>query len=101
MCFAVSNAEKILFLMLLRAYFDFLWCALKVDVVFSYVLKGLKIYFFFIPHTEKRHLSTNANSSTITTVGWTKNTPKHDFFEKQKKNHPKHKNQKCLEICQN
>ena len=41
---------------------------------------------------EKKHLSINANSSTDTTGGWTKNTQKPDFFfEKWKKNHPKRK----------
>ena len=34
---------------------------------------------------ETKHLSTDADSSTDTIVGWTKNTPKPDFFEKQKK----------------
>ena len=34
---------------------------------------------------ETKHLSTDANSSTDTTVGWTKNTPKPNFFEKRKK----------------
>ena len=32
---------------------------------------------------------------------WTKNTPKPIFFEKPRKNHPKAKTQKRLEICQN
>ena len=34
---------------------------------------------------ETKHLSTNADSSTDTTVGWTKNTQKPEFFEKRKK----------------
>ena len=34
---------------------------------------------------ETKHLSTDADSSTNTTVGWTKNTQKPNFFEKQKK----------------
>ena len=34
---------------------------------------------------ETKHLSTDADSSTNTTVGWTKNTQKPKFFEKQKK----------------
>ena len=38
-----------------------------------------------IPHTGDKHLSTNAESSTDAIGGWTKNTPKHDFFEKRKK----------------
>ena len=47
---------------------------------------NLKIsYFLKIPHTETKHLSTDADSSTNTTVGWTKNTQKPDFFEKRKK----------------
>ena len=37
------------------------------------------------PVRETKHLSTDADSSTDTTVGWTKNTPKPDFFEKRKK----------------
>ena len=47
---------------------------------------------------ETKHLSTNADSSTNTTVGWTKNTQKPNFFFKRKKSS---KTQKCLEICQN
>ena len=34
---------------------------------------------------ETKHLSTNADSSTDTTVGWTKNTKKPKSFGKQKK----------------
>ena len=34
---------------------------------------------------ETKHLLTNADSSTNTTVGWTKNSQKPIFFEKQKK----------------
>ena len=34
---------------------------------------------------ETKHLSTDADSSTDTTVGWTKNTPKPKFFETRKK----------------
>ena len=34
---------------------------------------------------ETKHLSTDADSSTDTTVGWTKNTQKHNFFEQRKK----------------
>ena len=34
---------------------------------------------------ETKHLSTDADSSTDTTVGWTKNTRKPNFFEKGKK----------------
>ena len=34
---------------------------------------------------ETKHLLTNAESSTDTTVGWTKNTQKPKFFEKLKK----------------
>ena len=50
---------------------------------------------------ETKHLSTDADSSTDTTVGWTKNTQKPIFFEKQKKLIPNAKTQKRLEICQN
>ena len=34
---------------------------------------------------ETKHLSTDVESSTDTTVGWTKNTQKPNFFEKWKK----------------
>ena len=34
---------------------------------------------------ETKHLSTDADSSTDTTVGWTKNTQKPNFLEKRKK----------------
>ena len=34
---------------------------------------------------ETKHLSTDADSSTDTIEGWTKNTPKPDFFEKREK----------------
>ena len=34
---------------------------------------------------ETKHLSTDADSSTDAIGGWTKNTPKPDFFERQKK----------------
>ena len=34
---------------------------------------------------EPKHLLTDANSSTDTTIGWTKNTQKTEFFEKRKK----------------
>ena len=34
---------------------------------------------------ETKNLLTNADSSTNMTVGWTKNTQKHNFFEKRKK----------------
>ena len=43
---------------------------------------------------ETKHLSTDADSSTDTTVGWTKNTQKPNFFRKTEKNHPKRKNSK-------
>ena len=42
---------------------------------------------------ETKHLSTDADSSTDTIVGWTKITPK-PFFLKNGKNHPKRKNSK-------
>ena len=51
---------------------------------------------------ETKHLSTDADSSTDTTVGLTKNIQKPDFFEKRKKKSSKiTKTQRCLEICQN
>jgi hypothetical protein len=34
---------------------------------------------------ETKHLSTDADSSTDAIGGWTKNTPKPNFFDKQKK----------------
>ena len=46
---------------------------------------------------ETKHLLTDADSSTDTTVGWTKNTQKPNFFEKRKK---LSKMQKRLEICE-
>ena len=42
---------------------------------------------------ETKHLSTDADSSTDSTVGWTKN-PKNPIFLKNGKNHPKRKNSK-------
>ena len=50
---------------------------------------------------ETKHLSTDADSSTDTTVGWTKNTRKPNIFEKRKKSSKTQKTQKRLEICQN
>ena len=49
---------------------------------------------------ETKHVSTDADSSTDTTVGWTKNTQKPKFFEKRKKIIQNAKTQKRLEICQ-
>ena len=48
---------------------------------------------------ETKHLSTDVDSSTNTTVGWTKNTQKTEFFEKRKKIVQSAKTQKRLEIC--
>ena len=45
---------------------------------------------------EKKHLSTDADSSTNTTVGWTKNTQKSIFFNG--KNNPKRKTSKTSRI---
>ena len=42
---------------------------------------------------ETKHLLTDADSSTDTTLGWTKNT-KNPNFLKNAKNHPKRKNSK-------
>ena len=50
---------------------------------------------------DTKHLSTDADRSTDTTVGWTKNTQKPNLFEKQKKSSKTQKLKKCLEICQN
>ena len=49
---------------------------------------------------QKKHLSTDADSSTDTTVGWTKNTPNPNFLNNEKII-PNAKTQKNLEICQN
>ena len=64
-----------------------------------YVSKWPKKTFkkFRIPET--KHLSTDADISTNTTVGCTKNTPKTIFLKNGKKNHLKRKKSKCLEIC--
>ena len=50
---------------------------------------------------ETKHLLTDADSSTNTTVGWTKNTQKPDIFEKRKKIIQNPKTLKRLKICQN
>ena len=50
---------------------------------------------------DTKHLSTAADSSTDTTVGWTKNTQKPNFFGKTEKIIQNAKTQKRLEICQN
>ena len=49
----------------------------------------------------KKHLSTDADSSTNTTVRCTNNTQKPKSFEKQKKIIQDVKTQKRLGICQN
>ena len=49
---------------------------------------------------ETKHLSTDADSSTDTTVGWTKNTQKTQFCLKTEKIIQNGKTQKSLEICQ-
>ena len=51
------------------------------DIVIFFGGKGLKKKSRI---RETKHLSTNADSSTDTTVGWTKNTRKPEFFEKRK-----------------
>ena len=50
---------------------------------------------------ETKDLSTDADSSTDTTVGWTKNTQKPEFIENEKKIIQNGKTQKRIEICQN
>ena len=50
---------------------------------------------------ETKHLSTDADSSIDTTVGWTKNTQEPKCFEKWKKIIQNTKTEKRLEICQN
>ena len=51
---------------------------------------------------QTKHLLTNADSSTDTKVGWTKNTPKPNFFWKMEKiTHNAKIKKKRLEICQN
>ena len=49
---------------------------------------------------EKKHLLSDADSSTDTTVGWNKNTQKPEFFGKTEKIIQHAKTQKRLEICQ-
>ena len=46
-------------------------------MMLNYILKKSRI-------RETKHLSTNADSSTNAIGGWTKNTQKPNFFEKQK-----------------
>ena len=54
--------------------------------IFSNFVMAMLQHLFKKPRIlETKHLSTDADSSTDTTVGWTKNTPKPNFFEKQKK----------------
>ena len=48
---------------------------------------------------ETKHLSTDADSNTNTTVGWSKNTQKPFFFKRKKSS--TRKTQKRLEICPN
>ena len=50
---------------------------------------------------ETSNLSTDANSSTDTTVGWTKNTQKPKNKLKTEKIIENGKTQKRLDICQN
>ena len=50
---------------------------------------------------ETKHHSTDADSSTNTTVGRTKNTQKSKFIEKWKKIIQNRKTHKRLELCQN
>ena len=50
---------------------------------------------------ETKHLSTDADISTDTTVGWTKNTQKPKFLKKTEEIIQNAKTQKHLEICQN
>ena len=50
---------------------------------------------------ETKHLSTDADRSTNTTIGLTKNTQKPNFFLKTEKIIQNAKTQKCLEICKN
>ena len=50
---------------------------------------------------ETKLLSTDADSSTDAIGGWTKNTPKIDFFLKRKISSKTQKTQKRLKICQN
>ena len=52
-----------------------------------------KLFYKNPAYGRKKHLLTDADNSTDTTVGLTKNTPKPIFFEKRK-NHQKRKNSK-------
>ena len=49
---------------------------------------------------ETKHLLIDADISTKTTIGLTKNIPKPNFFEKRKKSTKTQKLKKHLEICQ-
>ena len=56
------------------------FCKLNLSIpkILNTVLKKSRI-------RETKHLSTDADSSTDAIGGWTKNTPKLNFFEKRKK----------------
>ena len=54
------------------------WCLVPCDLLYQQPQKKSRI-------RETKHLSTDADSSTDSTVGWTKNTRKPNFFEKRKK----------------
>ena len=60
----------------------------------------LKTFFFKYRIRETSNLSTNADSSADTTVGWTKNTQKPKKIKTEKIIQNK-KTQKRLELCQN
>ena len=62
------------------------WCGTKYIHYYFHVVVSR------FPHSlkksrirETKHVLTDADSSTNTTVGWTKNTQKPNFFEKRKK----------------
>ena len=70
----------------------YIFCFLDIILVFYKLKSRIR---------ETKNLSTDADSSTNTTVGWTKNTQKPNFFEKKEKIIQNTKTQKRLEICQN
>ena len=76
--------------------------AIQLDNFFL-ALKPINMWIYFLKSRiqETKHLSTDADSSTDTTVGWTKNIQKPKFIEKRKKIIQNGKTQKPLEICQN
>ena len=58
------------------------------DFLFLNNINSMELFYKHVRKScvrETKHLSTDANSSTDTTVGWTKNTQKPTVLEKRKK----------------